>query len=49
MARSGYITVAIPEELMTEVDKLIEKKVKGYTSRGEFVKDAVRGKLKEVK
>ena len=48
MARKGYTTVAIPDELAKEVDKIIEKKVLGYRSRGEFVAEATRGKLVQI-
>ncbi len=48
MTRKHYVNLSIPETLMEEVDKVIIKKVKGYTSRAEFVKDAIRDKLKET-
>ncbi len=46
MARKGYTTVALPDELVREMDDIIAKKKKGYTSRGELVKEAVRNLLK---
>lgn len=49
MARKGYTTVAIPDELMKEVDEIIKSKKRGYTSRGELVKEAVRNLLKTIK
>jgi len=42
MARKGYTTVALPDELMKEVDKVVRSKKRGFTSRGELVKEAVR-------
>jgi len=36
-------------ELADEVDKILEKKVLGYRSRAEFVAEAARDKLIQVK
>jgi len=44
-----YVNVKIPVELSEEIDKLIEKKVLGYRSRAEFVAEAIREKLIQVK
>ena len=44
-----YVNVKIPVELSEEIDKLIEKKVLGYRSRAEFVAEAIREKLMQVK
>jgi metal-responsive CopG/Arc/MetJ family transcriptional regulator len=49
MARKGYTTVALPDELVKEIDSVIKGKKKGYTSRGELVKEAVRNLLKDLK
>jgi len=49
MARKGYTTVALPDELMKEVDVVVKSKKKGYVSRGELVKDAVRNLLRQFK
>ena len=49
MARKGYTTVALPNTLMDEVDEIIKVKKKGYTSRGELVKDAVRNLLEKMR
>jgi len=48
MARKGYTTVALPDELMSEVDVIVSSKKKGYRSRGELVAEAVRNLLREV-
>ena len=42
MARKGYTTIALPDELVVEIDALIKTKKRGYSSRGELVKEAVR-------
>ena len=44
-----YVNVKIPVELADEVDKVLEKRLLGYRSRAEFVADAVRDKLIQVK
>lgn len=44
-----YVNVKIPVELANEVDKILEKKLLGYRSRAEFVAEAVRDKLIQVK
>ncbi len=44
-----YVNVKIPVELADEVDKILEKKLLGYRSRAEFVAEAVRDKLIQVK
>lgn len=49
MARKGYTTVALPDPLMNEIDDVVKVKKKGYTSRGEFVKEAVRSLLEKLK
>jgi metal-responsive CopG/Arc/MetJ family transcriptional regulator len=41
--------VSIPEELIIEIDKLLEKKKLGYESRPEFIKESVRKRLEEIK
>jgi hypothetical protein len=44
-----YVNVKIPVELANEVDKIVEKKILGYRSRGEFVAESVREKLIQIK
>ena len=44
-----YVNIKLPVELADEVDKILEKKLLGYRSRGEFVAEAVRDKLIQVK
>ena len=47
--RKVYTNVAIPEDLAKEIDKVIEKSKLSYTSRAQFVLEAVRAKIKEEK
>ena len=43
-----YTNVAIPKQLADYIDKILDKHPElGYKSRAEFVKDAIRQKLKE--
>lgn len=42
---NGYITVSIPESLIKKIDNIIESKNFGYSSRAEFIKEAIRDKL----
>lgn len=44
-----YVNVKLPIELADEVDKILEKKLLGYRSRGEFVAESVRDKLLQLK
>lgn len=44
-----YTNVALPSDLIEQIDKIIKKKGMGYKSRGEFVKEAVRSSLKTLK
>ena len=43
-----YTTVKIPMELSRAVDEIIERGARGYKSRAEFIKEAVRLRLEEV-
>jgi len=45
---SKYTNVALLEELIHEIDRLVKESGLGYTSRGEIVKEAVRRFLKEL-
>jgi len=44
-----YTNIALPDDLVKKIDLLIKKKGLGYKSRGEFVKEAVRNSLKDIK
>lgn len=47
MARKGYSTIALPNELIDEVDNVIKNNKQGYKTRPELIKDAIRKLLKE--
>jgi metal-responsive CopG/Arc/MetJ family transcriptional regulator len=43
--RSKYTNVAIPESLAKEIDKMVASSPLGYTSRAQFVLEAIRTKI----
>jgi len=46
----GYRGVNLPEEMVEEIERLIKRrKDLGYQSIAEFVKEAVRKRLEEIK
>lgn len=45
---SKYTNVALPEDLIKEIDKVVKESGLGYKSRGELVKEAVRNFLKNL-
>ncbi len=49
MTRKSYVNISIPKTLVKEIDQLVSKKVKGYSSRAEFTKEAIRRLLSEIK
>lgn len=44
-----FVSVSIPVEIIAQIDKVVESKKHGYESRPEFIKDAVRRRLEEMK
>lgn len=50
MVRKNYRSVKIPEELVVEIENIIKTRGElSYKSKSEFVKDAVRRRLEEIK
>lgn len=49
LAAKTFTTVAIPDELIEEIDEVVKSKNQGYRSRPEFIKEAIRKLLREVK
>jgi len=43
--RKEYTNVAIPKDLADEIDKVVSKSKLGYTSRAQFVIEAIRDRL----
>ena len=48
MGRQRWKTVQLPEELLRRVDEIVGHPEFGYSSRSEFIKDAVRHRLEEL-
>ena len=44
-----YANVALPIDLIAQIDKIIKKEGLGYKSRGEIVKEAVRNLIKSIR
>ena len=49
MARKGYTTVALPDELIKEVDDIIRSKKRVDSSRAELIKEGDRYVLDKLK
>ena len=49
MSSDEYTTVRLPKELMEEIDEIIRHGVRGYKSRAEFIKEAIRKRFEELK
>jgi len=47
--RGNFVSVSIPEELIKEIDKILASHKGGYESRPEFIKEAIRKRLEEMK
>ncbi len=43
-----YTTVRLPRELMEEIDQIIKRGTRGYKSRSEFIKEAIRKRFEEL-
>jgi len=46
--RRGWKTIQLPEDLLKVVDEIVSHPELGYTSRSEFVKEAVRLRIEEI-
>ena len=46
--RRSWKTIQLPEDLLKVVDKIVSRPELGYTSRSEFVKEAVRLRIEAV-
>ncbi len=47
--REGYTNISLPNELANEIRKVVETRKLGYSSVSEFVKEAVRLHLMQIK
>jgi len=44
-----YVNIKVPEELTSEVDKILADRKLGYRSRAEFIIEATRLRVMEIK
>ena len=49
MARKGYTTIALPNILLDKVEELVRDTRHGYVSKPEFIKEAIRDKIRILK
>jgi len=49
LPRKGYTTIALPNILISEVEKIIKDKSHGFISKPEFIKEAIREKIRSMK
>ncbi len=49
MPAKGYTTIALPNILLKQVEEIINNKKNGYISRPEFIKEAIREKIRGLK
>ena len=49
MGAKTFTTIALPDELIKEVDEIIKDYIQGYRSRPEFIKEAIRKLLRELR
>jgi Arc/MetJ-type ribon-helix-helix transcriptional regulator len=47
-ARKGWTTIALPEEIVEIIDRVVEAKKHGFRSRSDFVIEAIKWRLKEL-
>ena len=48
VVKRPWKTVQLPEDLIKEVDKIAATPGYGYTSRSEFIKEALRLRIQEI-
>ena len=50
MPRKGYRGISLPETMIEEIEKLLKQRPDlGYQSVAEFIKDAIRRRIEELK
>lgn len=49
MPRKGYTTLALPNILLEQVEKIVKEEKHGFVSRTEFIKEAIREKIRAVR
>jgi len=46
---ADYGTVRLPSELLKEIEEIIKQGKYGYKSKSEFIKEAIRRRIEELK
>lgn len=49
MPRKGYSTIALPNILLDQIEKVVDDKKHGFISKPEFIKEAIREKIRSMK
>ena len=49
MAKEDWQTVGLPRELLDMIDRIIDEGNLGYTSKSEFIKEAIREKIVKLR
>lgn len=49
MAEKGWHTITLPDSLLNEVQRVIERDVMGYKTKSEFIKEAIRQRIIDIK
>ena len=49
MPRKGYTTIALPNVLIDQIEEIVRDRKYGYVSKPEFIKEAVREKIRGIK
>ncbi len=48
MPRKRYGTISLPQELLDRIEEVVDSGKFGYASASEFVKEAIRERLREL-
>lgn len=48
MTKKGYFGVSLPDSLGEQIQEIIDDRKYGYTTRADFIRDAIRLKLKQI-
>lgn len=49
MPQKGYTTIALPNVLIEQINEIIKNQKHGYISKPEFIKEAIRDKIKTLR
>ena len=49
MAEKEWHTVTLPDSLMDEVQRILERDILGYRTKSEFIKEAIRQRILDLR